>query len=128
MCVAIAAGFTVNSFSSCSSLPLYKTVITENKIIVPVSLFAIHEYAIIRPGNYDHDIGLRKENEGKYTALLLRCTHADNQLISTGNGFVCNLHGSRFDKEGGVIKGPAELPLKKFSTEIISGNILIHLN
>ncbi len=76
----------------------------------------------------EDDIALRKEQDGTYTALLMRCTHADNPLVSTGNGFICNLHGSTFDKEGSVTKGPAALPLRKYSVEIVSDNILIHIN
>ena len=124
----MGAGMMMSSITSCSSIPVYKTIITENKIAVPVSQFAASDFQIIRPKNYDYDIGLRKEKDGSYAALLLRCTHADNQLTSTGTGFFCDLHGSRFDEEGVVIKGPAEHSLKKFSTEIIFGNIIIHLS
>jgi Rieske Fe-S protein len=118
----------MSSMSSCVSFPIYKTLIIDNKISVPVSLFTYSELQIIRSKTSEYDIALRKEKNETYTAILLRCTHADNQLTSTGNGFVCNLHGSKFDSEGLVIKGPAEFPLKKFSTEIIADNIVITLN
>jgi len=75
-----------------------------------------------------YNIGLKKEKDGTYTALLLRCTHADNQLIPAGNGFKCTLHGSAFDNEGHVTQGPAERPLKKYPTQIISDQIVIHLS
>ena len=127
LCIAISAGIAVGSLSSCTSASVFKTTISENKITVPVSAFATTSLQIISPKNYEYNIALRKEEDGSYTALLLRCTHADNQLVSTGNGFVCNLHGSKFDKEGGVTKGPAALPLKKFHTAVISDNIIITL-
>jgi Rieske Fe-S protein len=128
VCIAISAGLLMgSSLSSCSSVSVYKTASNQNKITVPVSLFAAADLQIIRLRDSEYDIALRKEQDGNYTALLLRCTHADNQLNSTGNGFYCTLHGSRFDKEGTVTKGPAEHPLKKFTTEIINDNIIIHL-
>lgn len=127
VCVAIGAGLTLASVSSCSPTVIYRTTVTENKINVPLSLFAESDLQIIRPSGFENDIALRKEQNGSYTALLLRCTHADNQVSTTGNGFVCNLHGSTFTKEGEVTKGPAQRPLKKYKTEINSDTIIINL-
>ena len=42
-------------------------------------------------------------------------------------GFTCNLHGSKFDQEGHVTNGPAARSLKKYPTEIVSNQIIIHL-
>jgi Rieske Fe-S protein len=128
MCLAIGAGMVVGSLSSCATLPVYKTAVNANKVVVPVSLFAQSNFQLVQPQGMYYNIGLRKESDGTYTALLLRCTHADNQLNSTGNGFKCSLHGSAFDLQGRVTQGPAEKPLKKYTTEIISNNIIIHLS
>jgi Rieske Fe-S protein len=128
LCTLVGVGLIVNSLSSCSQLPIYKTAITENKISIPVSLFTQNDLRIVRPIQLDYDIALQKETDGTYTALLLRCTHADNQLTSTGNGFACNLHGSKFDKEGKVTKGPAEHSLRRFTTKVDSDIIIINLN
>ncbi len=118
----------IGSLSSCATLPVYQTTFANNQVVVPVSLFAQSNLQIIQPKNYYYNIALKKEANGNYTALLLRCTHADNQLSPTGNGFKCNLHGSAFNQEGQVINGPAERPLKKYTTEIINEQIIIHLN
>lgn len=127
MCLAIGAGMVVGSLSSCATLPVYKTTIADSKVTVPVTLFAQGDFQIIQPKNMYYNIGLRKENDGTYTALLLRCTHADNQLTSTGNGYKCSLHGSAFDKEGRVTQGPAEHALKKYQTNVINNQIIINL-
>jgi Rieske Fe-S protein len=127
-CIAAGAGMVVGSLSSCATLPPYKAIIDTNKIRVPVSLFGQSDFRVIQPENFFYNIGLQKEHDGTYTALLLRCTHADNQLTSMGNGFKCSLHGSSFDKEGRVTQGPAERPLTKYKTEVVSGEIIIHLN
>jgi Rieske Fe-S protein len=47
--------------------------------------------------------------------------------MPTGNGYKCDLHGSAFNGAGKVITGPAERPLKKYKTEILSDQIIIHL-
>ncbi len=126
--MAMGAGMLIGSLSSCATVPVYKTAVNANKVMVPESLFAQTDFQVIQPQHLFYNIALRKESNGSYTALLLRCTHADNQLMSIGNGFKCNLHGSTFDKEGEVTQGPAERPLTKYKTEIVSGNIIIHLS
>lgn len=127
MCLAVSAGLAAGSFSSCATVPVYKTAMANSKVSVPVSLFAQSDFQVVQPKDFFYNIGLRKEKDGTYTALLLRCTHADNQLVATGNGFKCNLHGSAFDQQGQVRQGPAERPLTKYQTEIISDQIIIHL-
>jgi Rieske Fe-S protein len=129
MCLAIGSGMFIGSLSSCATaLPVYKTDVADNKITVPVSLFANSDFQLVQPKSLYYNIGLKKEKDGSYTALLLRCTHADNQLIPAGNGFKCTLHGSSFDNEGRVTMGPAERPLKKYQTQIISDQIIIHIS
>jgi len=119
----------IGSLASCgAALPVYKTTTANNKIAVPVSLFANSEFQLIQSQGLYYNVGLKKEKDGSYTALLLRCTHADNQLTPVGNGFKCNLHGSTFDNEGRVTNGPAEHPLKKYQTEVLSDQIIIHLS
>lgn len=127
-CMAVGAGMAITSLSSCASLPVYKTAISNQQIAVPVSLFAQNDFQIIQPEKFYYNIAVRKEQNGTYTALLLRCTHADNPLTPAGNGFKCNLHGSAFDKEGHVTTGPAERDLKRYPTEIINNNIIIHIS
>lgn len=127
LCILTGVGWIAGSLESCSNMPVYKTAVNENKVTVPLSLFAQSDIQIIRPAKMDYDIALLKEKDGSYTAILLSCTHTENPLSSTGNSFVCNLHGSRFDKEGQVLKGPAERPLRRYKTTLITDQIIIHL-
>jgi len=129
ICMAIGSGLLVGSLASCASaLQVYKTASANSQVTVPVSLFTNSDFLLVQPQNMFYGIGLKKEEDGTYTALLLRCTHADNQLTPTGNGFSCSLHGSVFDKEGRVKKGPAERALKRYPTEVAAGQVIIHLS
>lgn len=127
-CIAVGAGIIFNSVSSCTPLPIYKTIVSENKISVPQSLFANSNLQIVSAKEAEYDIALRKEPDGTFTALQMRCTHADNPLTSTGNGFTCTLHGSNFNNAGEVTKGPAAMSLNKYSTEKIGDSIVIRMN
>ena len=127
--MAVSSGMLLGSLASCgTTLPVYKTTAANNKITVPVALFANTDFQLIQPKSLYYNIGLKKEKDGSYSAMLLKCTHADNQLTPTGNGFKCTLHGSAFDTEGNVTNGPAENPLKKYPTQVISGQIIITIS
>jgi Rieske Fe-S protein len=129
VCLAIGSGMLVGSLASCASaLPVFKTEVADHRVTVPVSLFANTNFQLIQPKNLFYNIGLKKEDDGTYTALLLRCTHADNQLMPAGNSYTCSLHGSKFDGEGRVLNGPAERPLKRYPTQVVSDKIIISLS
>ena len=123
--MAVGAGVTLGSLTSCASFPVYTTSVRKKEIAVPLSLFVDQNIRIIRAKELGYDIALRKENDGQYTALLLRCTHASNSLTYTGSEFRCPLHGSRFDEEGGVTRGPATTSLSKLATKISDEAIVI---
>lgn len=128
ICAALNSGILLSSLSSCASFPVYDTVINDKKISVPSSLFVKEKVQIIRANDFTYDIALEKQKDGSYLALLLRCTHASNQLNFTGNGFVCPLHGSNFDLRGGVTQGPAKRPLEKLKTQVMENNVIIYLS
>lgn len=47
-------------------------------------------------------------------ALNLVCTHLGCTVNVTPSGLVCPCHGSAFDKEGRVLKGPADRALERY--------------
>jgi len=50
-------------------------------------------------------------------ALSLVCTHLGCTVNVTADGLSCPCHGSRFDRRGTVVKGPAERPLQRLKVE-----------
>lgn len=50
-------------------------------------------------------------------ALSLVCTHLGCTVSVTPEGMVCPCHGSRFDRSGTVLSGPAERPLPRLIVE-----------
>lgn len=50
---------------------------------------------------------------GEVYALNLVCTHLGCTVNVTPTGLVCHCHGSSFDRDGKVVKGPANRPLER---------------
>jgi len=67
--------------------------------------------------------------DGSFTAISLVCTHLGCTLESKNEGFECPCHGSRFDTQGKVKRGPASQPLRKLQVEeLLDGNLLLHIS
>ena len=129
-CLLGAAGMMLPMLESCGTAQkatVYKTEAKGNKIEVPLSLFEKSKMQFVRAKGQSYDIAVQQHEDKTYSAILMRCTHMDNQLTASGSGYRCSLHGSEFDNEGNVKKGPAELPLKKYATNIENGNLIINI-
>src|SRR5664279_1146939 len=121
-CMMAGAGFLISDLFACTpASKVLKLPVSENTVRIPVTSFTKEQIQIVRPEGWFYDIAVRKASAGEYEALLLECTHQQIQLIVNQNRFECTLHGSRFNLEGQVVKGPAEWALKRFVTRLDQG-------
>lgn len=127
-CLLGAAGFMLPQLIGCSpAMAVYKTTVKNNQVEMPLTLFEKSNLQFVRPAGWYYDIAVQKKEDNTYAAILMKCTHQENQLTKTGNGFQCSLHGSQFDATGKVRKGPAEKPLKTYTTSIEQNNLIISI-
>jgi len=60
-------------------------------------------------------------------AMTLVCTHAGCEASVSSQEVVCPCHGSIYDANGNVLRGPAPSPLEHYAvSEDGSGNLTIH--
>jgi Rieske Fe-S protein len=128
-CLLGAAAIILPHLSGCSpaTYNVYKTEVMNNRIEVPLQTFDKNNLQYVRPQGWQYDIAVHRKADGTYAAMLMQCTHMDNQLRPSQNGYTCSLHGSRYDIEGNVVKGPAEVQLKKFSTSVNNNLLIIYI-
>jgi Rieske Fe-S protein len=127
-CLLAGAGFFISDLTACGpSAKIIQLPIIQDTVRFPVTSFATESIQLIRPSGWYFDIAVRKTGTNQFEALLLECTHQQNQLIASDNGYKCNLHGSQFNLDGQVVKGPAERSLKHFSTSLDQGQVVIQL-
>ena len=127
-CLFAGAGFLITDLAACNtSSKIMQLPITQDSVRFPLSAFAKESIQLVRPEGWYYDIAVRKTGTDQFDALLLECTHQQNQLIMNSNGFKCSLHGSQFNLNGQVVKGPAERALKKLSTSLDQGQLTIYL-
>ena len=127
-CLLFATGWILPALSGCGpgAYSVFNTEIKGDRVEVPDTAFAKGSLVLVRPKGWYYSIALRKRADSSYSARLLKCTHQDNQLTASFNGYSCSLHGSGFNPEGQVVKGPAERALKSYPVTIESNQIVIH--
>lgn len=130
LCILAATGCFLPGLSSCSpaAMKALQTDVNNNIISLPLNSISASGLQIIHPKKSLYDIAVQKKPDGSYEALLLQCTHQENQLTVTSNGYKCSLHGSQFDKDGNVTHGPAAEPLRRYKTNIENEELHIYLN
>lgn len=82
---------------------------------------------LLREKKLPYDILLIKTNEG-YSALYMLCTHNSVALTSNKHSIICTDHGSEFNFDGSVKKGPATTRLHKFKVTEEDGKVVVHLS
>lgn len=109
---------------ACSAYKVFKTESSDGLVRIPVSEFDLESVKLVRVAKSEYDILIRKIDSQSYTALLLKCTHQDWNLVAGKSNIHCTAHGSEFDWMGNVKVGPAPSGLKRFQTKI-ENNVLI---
>jgi cytochrome b6-f complex iron-sulfur subunit len=88
----------------------------------PPSEFDLGEASAYPPGSRTllPDVPAVLYNEhGNYTALSLTCTHLGCTVeADEEDGFSCPCHGSRYNRDGLVLQGPAQKPLRALRVEL----------
>jgi cytochrome b6-f complex iron-sulfur subunit len=77
--------------------------------------------AFIPPGR---NVAVFRDAEGVF-AISTVCTHLGCIVKASANGFDCPCHGSGFEKNGAVRKGPAPKPLPSLKVVAICNTISI---
>ena len=129
-CLLLAAGCVLPLLSGCGpgAYQVFHATALNDRIMVPADAFDRGPLVLVRPKEWYYSIALRKKDDRSYTALLLKCTHQDNQLTADSDGFSCSLHGSAFNRDGQVVKGPAGRALKSYPVTVETGTVIIHTN
>jgi Rieske Fe-S protein len=104
----------------------YKAVCNaNNEVVIPLSLFAESNIQVVSVKGWDYDMAVHQKEDKTFAVFLLKCTHMDNSIHLGPEGFVCSLHGSTYNKEGEVVKGPAEKPLEQYKGTVSEENLII---
>jgi len=128
--LGLTAGVTTG-LPGCATVTVYPGSLSGGRIVLqrPELDEAMAAKRVVRlsaPG-FDGTILLVKAESGEYRALDATCTHQGCQVRPTGSGLTCPCHGSSYNLDGEVVRGPAQKPLHYYNTEVKAETIEIWL-
>lgn len=126
-CSLLGGAAAASWLSGCaaSQSTAYTATVRGTRVVVPLTLFTATDLQVVKVPGWQYPLLIVKRSDQQYEALLMRCTHRGYQLVAGKNGLHCNQHGSSFNLEGDVTKGPASKPLKQFPVSIHNQDLYI---
>ncbi len=125
----LAAGvLAALSLPGCASLVSTRVTPVDGTVRLPIRNFP----QLARPGGY-----LKVQPDGAATPLYVLalddgyavlspiCTHLGCTVNVEGARLLCPCHGSTYDRQGRVLRGPAERPLQRFPATVTAGGELV---
>jgi Rieske Fe-S protein len=127
---AVAALPTVAGCAA-AGVATHRVPVRENRVFVPVADFPELSTAgggvKVQAEGVPGPIFLIRAGQDRYVALSAVCTHLGCQVRKLPQSLRCPCHGSAYDLEGAVLRGPAQRPLTRFRTETAEGGVNILL-
>jgi len=130
----LSGGLILSLLESCSPTKMITAPIIDSDMVVPLTAFrnkkankGFKRYLVLQNDILQYPICVYRNNDGKYEALLMKCTHQGTELQVFGDKLQCPAHGSEFNSHGKVENGPANASLRTFPVTITNDQLLISL-
>jgi nitrite reductase/ring-hydroxylating ferredoxin subunit len=115
-CAALAVAPAVASLESCSS---GKSLAVDNGMLnIPLADLSKSGTTVVRAQGLGAKLMVVRRDDGSYTALLLNCPHKNGPVKEKAGVLTCDWHGSTFDRDGKVTKGPSKQDLKRYPVTV----------
>lgn len=117
------------ALGGCASLVVRRVTPVDGRLELALShypeLSERESVLTVLPEGTDQPVFVLTDSQGAYTALSSTCTHLGCTVEVGSSNLVCPCHGSTFDRQGRVLKGPAEEPLPRYQTRLTSDGVLV---
>ena len=111
----------------CATAPVYRGNLIGGRITVQREELARRieksKVFVMQISELEYPIIVVQMGVDSYHALSVRCTHQGCHVRPSGDFLTCPCHGSTYDLEGNVIRGPAKANLQRFDVEITANGI-----
>ena len=81
----------------------------------------------LMPDGWEDPVYLLALDGGGFAAVSSICTHRACTVDLGGPGLACPCHGSEYDREGKVVKGPASRALTRYAIRVSGDELVIEV-
>jgi Rieske Fe-S protein len=125
-CACLLAGGLV---SACASLVARPVPITDGRIRLALAdhpeLTRPQGAVKVLPDGATNPLYVLRLDDGQFAVISPICTHQGCTVDIQGPRLVCPCHGSTYDRQGRVLRGPAQRSLARFTTTVSDGVLVI---
>ena len=114
-------------FQGCAPVKYIRPDIIGNQIKINKSAFEGNPFVVVENIDLPGPIYLKREENERYHAMLLVCTHKQCELEPAKTRLECSCHGSQYSNSGKVLRGPAPSDLKKYKVVVGADEVIIQL-
>lgn len=126
-CGALALIPVVSTLESCASAKGAGYAVADGALRIPVSGLT-PGVNILRAKGLADKLLINRREDGTYTALVLNCPHKNGPVNFTdGEGLKCGWHGSTFDRDGKVTRGPSKQDLKHYPASVEGDQLVVNV-
>ena len=127
-CACLLAGSLV---SACASLATRPVSVTNGRIRISLAEhpeLARPEGSLkVMPEGATDPLYVLRLDDGQFAVISPICTHQGCTVDIQGPRLVCPCHGSTYDREGRVLRGPAQRSLTRAGVQLSDGVLVIDL-
>lgn len=127
-CACLIAGGLV---SACASLAARPVPVSDGRIRLVLAehpgLSRPDGALKILPHGATNPLYVLRLDGGEFAVLSPICTHQGCTVDIQGPRLVCPCHGSTYDREGRVLRGPAERSLTRVGSTVSDGALIIEI-
>lgn len=128
--VAVCAGCAGTLLAGCVSMVTHPVPVTGGRVRIDLAkhpeLSQPNGAIKVLPEGLQEPIYVLATPPG-FTAVSPICTHRGCTVDVNGERLVCPCHGSTYDRDGRVLKGPAQRPLQRYTVSRSGNELLLEL-
>jgi Rieske Fe-S protein len=125
-CACILAGGLV---SACASLVARPVPVTDGRVRIALAehpeLTRPEGALKVLPQGATDPLYVLRLDDGQYAVVSPICTHQGCTVDIQGPRLVCPCHGSTYDREGRVLRGPAPRALTRANVQLTDGVLVV---
>jgi nitrite reductase/ring-hydroxylating ferredoxin subunit len=124
-CAALAVLPAASLLDGCAAPRSVRHAVRDGALLIPLEDLS-PGVNIVRAQGLTDKLLIDQRSDGIHTVLVLNCPHRNGPVSFTdGAGLKCGWHGSTFDMDGNVTKGPSNSGLKRYPAVVEGGFLRI---